>query len=196
MDEEIDDLYTYISNLSLILESVEKGRFPITSSFGITRYHIPQTDRALTKLKFERRERLKVRIWEVEKINAKLADSASVRSETPPHVPRNQEHSHESILDELSSHETVQYIRRLEDERDFFKFNLRDATRRASKLKIAFESQGRALQDPALRPDSAFKSRGTSRAMSGASSTSWPAIAFMSSRKDAGSRASSAGFQR
>jgi hypothetical protein len=127
MNQEIDYLYTYVSNLTLILNNVDKGRYSVKSSFGITRYHIPDMDRSLAKLNFERCEKLKCRIREVEIINAKLPSKTPNGSSKPAYIELKQDHVRESVLDELSSRETVQYIRELEDERDFYKKASRDA---------------------------------------------------------------------
>lgn len=63
----------------------------------------------------------------------------------------------ERVLDELSSENTVQYIKQLEEERDFYKKFARDEAKKRNGLRIAFRSQSRLLGKElgGQRPESA-----------------------------------------
>jgi len=64
----------------------------------------------------------------------------------------------ERLLDELSGHSTVQYIKQLEDERDFYKKFAHDETKKMNGLRIAYQSQSRMLTSiggSRSRPDTA-----------------------------------------
>ena len=74
----------------------------------------------------------------------------------------------EQVLNDLAGHETISYIKTLEDERDHYKQELGTSIQRQRALRSSFNAQGRQLNKlksnggrGRIRPNSA--SRGVSR---------------------------------
>lgn len=185
--DEVTYLYDLVSNFSMILEKMDQGRYPVYEKHGIQRFNVTDTDRALVQVDADRCKRLKEWIRRAEKANTRISNTLKTKgrdrkedNEDVDSMDVAQLHEEvrrlraqlenkpdgkaleQELLDELSGHEVVKYIKQVEDERDFYKSQLREETRRRSGLKVAYESQGRVLRatSASLRATSA-QSHGT-----------------------------------
>ena len=78
----------------------------------------------------------------------------------------------EQVLNDLAGHETVGYIKTLEDERDHYKQELQHSIQRHRQLRSSFNAQGRQLNKVRSgtgrrRPSSATRNRVGSRGSRG-----------------------------
>jgi len=161
LETEVKYLYDFVHLTTSIIHNMESGQYDITDQCGIKTYSIPKKLRSQMALAPERCKEISKYIRKARNFLKKQGLSATnperlftgdkkrptskgadrVDGEATIRI----EAAKQQMLDDLASNKTVQYIKRIEEERDYYKKQAHDQTSMSSTMKSSLEAARRQI---------------------------------------------------